>query len=135
VVYCEECEFLELVATCVVFESHVTFLNCQFTKLDFYGAYFLSGLTFRGCTVKKSLSFQSGGHNNERAFSIFDSNFESFVDFEDCWFTGPLHVENVVFAAGTNLLGNNNTPMEVEFKTTPVFTNVTGKLDTDTYFP
>jgi len=90
-------------------------------------------MVMQGCVVHEFVRFQSGGHNDEHEFAIIDTRFESFVDFEDCWFTGPFRLENVTFAAGTNLLGNLDTPVPVSFDVPPIITNTRGTLDMDTY--
>jgi len=110
------------------------FTKCGHLRfLDFYAAYFLCGFTMDQCVVEEQLSFQSGGHNDNGVFRISDTTFRSFVDFEDCWFTGSLHLQNVTFEKGTNLFGNKNTPMEVSFDVTPELANVSGSLDLNTF--
>ena len=131
---CIACQFTYFSATCAQLHEPVTFANCQFDYLDFYATYFLKGLAMNGCVVSDRVTFQSGGHNDkDHPFAITNTRFESFVDFEDCWFTGPLRLENVVFTQGTNLLGNQNTPMAVSFDFEPEFVNVEGILNINTY--
>ena len=136
VVKCRGVRFASFAATFTFFDEPVTFENCQFVHLDFYATYFLKGLTITDCIVNDRLTFQSGGHNyKELSITITNTRFDSFVDFEDCWFTGPFTLQNVIFAQGTNLLGNQNNPMAVSFDFEPKITDVEGKLDVNTYKP
>jgi len=89
-----------------------------------------------GCVVSDHVTFQSGGHNDkDHPFAIINTHFDSFVDFEDCWFTGSFRLENVVFTQGTNLFGNKDTPMAVSFDFEPQVANVQGTLNINTYKP
>jgi len=72
-------------------------------------------------------------NDKDHPIIIRNTRFDSFVDFEDCWFTGPTRFENVVFAQGTNLLGNLDTPMAVSFDFKPKILNVDGTLNINTY--
>lgn len=133
-VSCDGCYFTFFAATCAQFDEPVTFTDCKFDCLDFYATYFLKGLTLDGCVVSDRVVFQSGGHNDkDHPFTIIDTRFDSFVDFEDCWFTGPTRFENVIFTQGTNLLGNQNTPVAVSFDFVPELVNVEGTLNLNTY--
>lgn len=132
-VHCNHCRFAKFTAPCTHFDKTVTFANCQFEYLDFYATYFFKGLVINECRVSNQLTFQSGGHNGkEHTFAITNTRFDSFVDFEDCWFTGPFRLQNVVFACGTNLLGNQNHPLAVRFDLPPEIANVEGALDVNT---
>jgi len=132
---CAGCHFTHVSAVCAYLENHVRFVECQFDYLDLYATYFLKGLIMEQCAVVDRVVFQSGGHNDDSLISISDTRFESFVDFEDCWFTGPVRLHNVTFNQGTNLLGNKNTPMAVSFDIEPELVNVLGDLAIDTYNP
>ncbi|MFI4859648.1 MAG: hypothetical protein ACIAXF_03085 [Phycisphaerales bacterium JB063] len=135
-VKCVQCRFSSFEANCTVFNEPVTFTDCRFDVLSFYAAYFLKGLTVEECEVSEPLTFSSGGHNHESTpITITNTRFMSFVDFEDCWFTGPLRLENVEFVQGTNLFGNQKTPMAVQFDFGPELVAVKGDLDIDTYKP
>ena len=102
---CIQCQFSRFEAICTVFNNPVSFTGCHFDVLSFYAAYFLKGLEIDGCEISAPLTFSSGGHNSKSMpITITNTRFKSFVDFEDCWFTGPLRLENVEFMQGTNLL-------------------------------
>lgn len=130
---CLRCSFSSFSTPCVQFFNSVHFDSCTFRLLDFYAAYFFCGLTIENCSVVQRCSFQSGGHNDHGDITIRDTVFKSFVDFEDCWFTGAICLENVSFQAGTNLLGNRKTPVEVAFDIPPKISDVAGDLYVDTY--
>ncbi len=135
-VNCEGVRFSSFMATCTCFDEPVTFANCQFDNSDFYATYFLKGLTVADCNVKDRLLFQFGGHNHqEMPMAITNIRFVSFVDFEDCWFTGPFTLQNAVFAGGTNLFGNQNSPLAVSFDFEPTIADVQGKLNANIYKP
>lgn len=129
---CLRCNFFHFSAPLIHFFNSVHFTSCTFQTLDFYGAYFHRGFSMTNCTVSKRLSFAAGGHNDCGAIIIRDTSFQSFVDFEDCWFTGAIYLRNVSFQGGTNLLGNKSTPYEVRFDIPPELYDVTGDLHVDT---
>ena len=129
---CENCQFRSLATTGAQLETLVRFIRCSFESLDFYATYFAGGLIMEQCTIDNELTFQSGGHN-KHPIMISDTTFNSFVDFEDCWFTGPIRLQNVRFAMGTNLLGNEHTPLAVRFDVPPDLEDVRGELRKDTY--
>lgn len=130
---CERVNFASLTTICTMFHEPVRMVDCHFENLDFYAAYFLQGLLMTGCTVRGRVQFQSGGHNNDGAVQIIDTQFNGFVDFEDCWFTGPVQLRNVSFDAGTNLLGNADSPVTARFDVAPELENVVGELDSRTF--
>jgi len=130
---CDECHFARFSAPCALLQNPVRFTDCRFDFLDLYATYFLKGLIIERCVVADRVTFQSGGHNNDAPITICNTRFESFVDFEDCWFTGPFSLHNVTFNNGTNLLGNQNTPMAVSFDVAPEFVDVIGDLAMNTY--
>lgn len=130
---CKRVHFDSFTAICTLFHEPVRFVSCHFEHLDFYAAYFLQGLLMAGCTVGGRLQFQSGGHNDDGPVQIFDTQFNGFVDFEDCWFTGPVQLRNVSFNAGTNLLGNANSPVSAKFDVGPELEGVVGALDSRTF--
>jgi hypothetical protein len=106
----------------------------MFQSCCFYAAYFLRGIAIVKCDFRGPDSSQSGGHNAKDCdFTITDTGFDGFVDFEDCWFTGPVVVRNSTFRVGTNLLGNMETPVNVSFDFLPAISDTVGDLNINTY--
>lgn len=98
----------------VAFTEPVIIKNTTIKEMDIYASYFIGGLTLMGCIVESAVKWASGGHNQKPI--IFDQcDFHDFVDFEDCTFEAPVQLKNVRFRKGTNLLGNQGTPVEVSF--------------------
>lgn len=96
----------------------------------FLGTYFHAGLLIENCSFKREVDFQSGGHNCiDKPIIIRNSKFHKFVNFLDCWFSGPIEVQNCCFKQGTNLLGNQGQPYQVQFDLTPVIKGNYGVLD------
>ncbi len=123
---------LEFVAPCCEFAKPVTISDCTISELNAYSTSFLSGLCIQNCRIRRMATFQSGGHN-KLPILITDTSFESLCDFEDCWFMSDVIIRNVIFAEGTNLTGNKDTPMEVSFDGKLIIENVTGVIDLDTF--
>ncbi len=123
---------LEFVALFCRFSKPVTISNCTVSDLNVYSTSFLSGLCIQNCRIKPQVTFQSGGHN-KLPILIADTSFDSFCDFEDCWFMSDVIIRNVIFAKGTNLTGNKGTPVEVSFDGKLIVENVTGPIDVGTF--
>ena len=131
---CADCRFDGFEASFAIFKKPVHFTNCTFQTCSLYAAYFLRGLVIEKCEFPSAVTFQSGGHNAmECVFAITDSVFGQFVDFEDCWFTGPVTIKNVRFCSATNLLANVGTPMEVGFDVPPLISDTIGELRINTF--
>ena len=128
-----DCQFADFRADCAQIFSPVKFENCTFDSVSFHGAYFLGGFVMRNCVVNGRLGFECGGHNDNGEFALVDSRFDKLVDFEDCWFTGPFRIDKVELRDGSNLLGNEGTPVAVTFDVPPTVKSVTGRLDCNTY--
>jgi hypothetical protein len=47
------------------------------------------------------------------------TTFGGFVNFFDCWFTGPVVIRRCRFEGGTNLLGNGGQSVAVQFDVPP----------------
>jgi hypothetical protein len=88
------------------------------------------GLTIANCTVAEP-QIMFGGHNKDGSVLIQDSAFQSFADFYDCWFMGPVILKNVRFEKGSNLLGMVGEPYQVKFDVEPVMENIFGNLHSD----
>ena len=129
----KDCQFADFRAVCSQIYSPVKFEDCTFESANFHGTYFYGGFAMRNCVVNGRLGFDCGGHNDNGEFALVNSRFDEMVDFEDCWFTGPFRIDTVEFTNGSNLLGNNGTPVAVTFDVPPGMTSVTGRLDCNTY--
>jgi len=108
------------------------FLEEVEVRLDssFYACYFVAGLRITNCHFYGSLDFQSGGHNkNGHEFRLERSQFDGFVNFFDCWFEGPVVINQCNYLFGTNLLGNKDQPFEVTFDQEPLIENTIGDLN------
>lgn len=134
-IHCTDCHFEMFDAGFARFKGHVRFKRCTFQNCSFYSAYFSKGLHVSACEFDTGVQFASGGHNAKDCnFEIRDSVFHGFVDFEDCWFNGPVIIDSVDFRDGTNLLGNVNTHLQVTFDFAPIIENTQGQLDIDADF-
>lgn len=134
-IHCTDCHFDSFRALFAEFKHHVRFKRCTFQHCNFYSAYFLQGLYVSACEFNTTVEFAAGGQNAKDCnFEIRDSVFHDFVDFGDCWFEGPVIIDNVGFRDGTNLLGNASTPIQVTFDYAPIIENTQGQLDIDTHF-
>lgn len=126
------CTIDNLVAPSVDFQYPVRLNNCRLFKCSFNYAYFQRGLTIDSCVFESYLDFEAGGHNQPGyLFQIVNSQFRSFVNFFDCWFTGEVAIENNDFGGGTNLLGNKLAVYSVQFDSKPRIENNRGTLDLD----
>jgi hypothetical protein len=131
-VHIVDCLLDQLDGPCIEFAGPVLLAGNHIRRVEFFAAYFLAGLTVRGCVFEDNVDFQCGGHNRDgSAIVIEDSTFRGFVNFYDCWFEGPLAVRRCDFKAGTNLLGNRGKPFEVQFDVTPEVAEVAGTIDAD----
>ena len=111
------------------FYKPVTFDKCTIDKFILFGTTFVEGLEINNCTIAEKFLFQSGGYNkNNFSIKIENTLFRCLADFEDCYFIGEVHIENVKFIKGSNLLGNKNTPVEVGFEQGIIIKNVEGDL-------
>jgi uncharacterized protein (TIGR02996 family) len=129
------CRLQGLDGVCIQFHRPVLLGYCTVEGVEgrsFYAAYFLGGLHVTGCSFESSVDFQCGGHNQAgHAFVLEGTSFRGFVDFFDCWFTGPVMIRGCTFERGTNLLGNLHTPGRVQFDVPPCIEGNKGRLDCD----
>jgi hypothetical protein len=104
----ENCTIENLSCIMIQFKKRITFRHCLLKKASFNFCYFLGGLTIENCSFQSYLDFEAGGHNDlEENILIKDNYFERFVNFFDCWFTGPISVINNEFIKGTNILSKD----------------------------
>jgi hypothetical protein len=128
------CHLSVLSAVCVQFHEPVVLEDCTLEAAPgaFFAAYFLGGLQISRCSFRSGVDFQCGGHNQgPRTVLIEDTTFEGFVNFLDCWFTGPVMVRRCRFEGGSNLLGNKGRPFAVQFDVPPVVEDDVGDLGLD----
>jgi len=127
----KNCNITDLKSNFLMFKEKVLINNCIFKQSDFYASYFLGGLTIDSCTFENNISLMtSGGHNKSPTKVIIRNTlFKGFVDMSDAWFEGPVEISGCNFIKGSNLLGNNDTPVQVKFDYKPSLLNNSGKLD------
>lgn len=123
---------LEFVAATTSFSEPVEIYNCKVAVFDVYATYFLAGLKLIDCEFLTDINFTSGGHNNS-PIQVTNCTFHGFLNLEDCWFYEQVEFTNVTFKKGTNIYGNRETPVEITFDRGCVLTNITGKVDIDTF--
>ncbi len=119
-------------ASMVHFSKKIEIKKCTIVDFDVFGMYCLGGLHIHDCIIRCEVSWQSGGHNHE-PIVIENCVFEKFVDFEDCTFDSRVILRNVHFKGGTNLFGNQSTPVVVIFAVPPLLDNVSGDINLDTF--
>jgi len=101
----ENCTIQKLNCIMVQFHNRVTIKNSYLRHASFNFSYFLGGLTIEGCVFDEYLDFEAGGHNSVgNKIIISDNQFNGFVNFFDCWFTGEISFYNNTFGSGTNIL-------------------------------
>lgn len=106
----------ELMASCVNFNKQVVLRSSTFKKCEFQFTYFLRGLLIKDSTFDSYLNFQCGGHNQPQTrIEILSNEFNDFVNFFDCIYSGPVIIKNNEFKRGTNILGNKGKAFETQF--------------------
>jgi hypothetical protein len=127
----QHCRLDHLDAVMVQFRRPVVLRHVRIGRADFSFAYFLQGLLLEDCIVDSYLDFQAGGHNQPGfPLQLRRNSFHGFVNFFDCWYRGPVQVEDNRFAQGTNLLGQpENYP--VTFDVPLLIAGNVGRLDHD----
>ena len=104
----ENCTIESLTCIMVQFQKHVKIKNCHLKNASFNFSYFVGGLTIENCEFDEYLDFEAGGHNSVgNNIIIRNSQFNGFVNFFDCWFTGEIAICNNTFRRGTNILSKN----------------------------
>lgn len=89
----------------LVFHRPVSLRACEIRRTGFCAAYFFRGLEILACEFHELFYFGAGGHNRPGyPIRMVDCIFHEFVDFDDCYFEGPVEVMNCRFEKGTNLL-------------------------------
>ncbi len=101
--------------------------NCIIEEIQLDAAWFLKGLVFKNNIVKSTISYETGGHNND-IISIEGNIFFGFFDFLDCHFEDKVFIKNNIFIEGTNLLGNKGKGFENTFKSGIVTENNIGNI-------
>lgn len=86
------------------YTKKITFINCKTGKIWFIGTSFNGGLEMKNCLVKNQSSFEAIGRNlSKNQFIIENCVFNEFIYFFDCYFEGPVKIENNEFKQGTNI--------------------------------
>jgi hypothetical protein len=116
----------------VHFTETIQIKGCRIKEFDVFGMYCFSGMGIHDCEFDCIINWESGGHNR-KPIIIANCVFNRFVSFEDCYFEDEVILKNVVFAEGTNLLGNKGTPVRVGFDKILVMEAVTGEVDVNTF--
>jgi hypothetical protein len=122
--------FKQFNASFVFFQRAITVQDCEFLLCDFEATYFIGGGTFSRSRFMEGVRFCAGGHNAETCPLVFDKcSFEGFVDFNDCYYSGPIVFQNCSFAKGTNLMKYLNYPYGLANATLIVLDDNVGNLD------
>lgn len=129
--FAEDADF-SFSARMVHFSENIEIRSCRTKEFDVFGMYCEGGLTIYNCEFDCKIDWESGGHN-KAPIVIENCVFKRFVNFEDCYFENELILKNVVFAEGTNLMGNKGTPVRVGFDIIPCLENVSGNLEINTF--
>ena len=130
----ENCKINIIDFSVAQFHKLVLINNSRINKAILLGTYLFEGLQIQKSTITKEFLFQCGGHNKINfPIQIENTIFKCFADFEDCWFTGKVKLKHVEFQKGSNLLGNKNTPVEVEFERGIDIENVQGDIKINTF--
>lgn len=128
-----DCRLARVDVSFLCFQESVSFQACTIESLFGMAGYFFTGLVIERCVVASPTDLSCGGHNRGgHSIVLSDSTFAAFVNFEDCWFEGPVLIQRCTFEAGTNLLGNRERPYRVTFDVPPVLEDNRGQLDLET---
>jgi hypothetical protein len=122
------CVLDEFYSPVVWYREPVEIAGCTFKNAFIHAVYFIKGLSCRDTDFLGQIDWSAGGHNSIDTPVLFERvKFHKFVDFFDCWFTGPVVLRNVEFLEGTNLMNPDHG--WVNFEVPPVLENVRGRVD------
>ncbi len=105
--------------------------NCVINDLVAWGTYFKGGLSLKNCIIKKTATFEAGGHNDEEV--IIENNvFMCQLDFFDTQFRSTFIFRNNILLAGTDLLGNKDKVYKTVLGSDYTIENNIGNLESNT---
>lgn len=112
------------------FRRKVTIENSLIFDLVAIGRYFDEGLKISSCVFVNGVSFEGTGCKNPQGDIIIENSiFQGFLDFFDAHYEGRLIFNNNILLQGTNILGNQELPIESIFKNGIEHKLNIGKLD------
>jgi hypothetical protein len=125
------CQIQSLSAACLVFKAKVAISKSTIKGgCSFFATYFLAGLEIVDSEFEGEVDFQCGGHNAPGCpVKLCRCAFHDFVNFFDCWYTGPLEITDCQFCKGSNLLGNVDKPYGVSLDASAMIERNTGDLN------
>jgi hypothetical protein len=127
----DNCSINKLMISGSYFYAKVHITNSIINEFNALGRYFKGGLFLSNCIINKKTTFEAGGHNNNGVIQIENNIFNCYVDFFDAQYEGPFIFKNNILMNGSNLLGNLDSMIKTDFKSTCVIENNIGKIDLD----
>jgi len=129
----EACDIQDIDLSGLEFNHSVVFSNCSIKNANFFSSYFLSGIDIIKTAFKNNINFSAGFNNTQGEVNVKHNVFNDFVDFSDAYFVSSVNILGNNFKGGSNLLGNDKTPVAVTFPGDVTIEDNIGKIDMDTY--